>query len=368
MSDEQQLTNTNQDPVALEPKKKKEISLSILKKRWLKFKKLKRGYYSFLLLVFLYIISFFFPLLINNRALIVRYEGKFYFPAFKGYYPGKIFKADVPGEANYSILQRQWQEKNSDNWVLLPLYDHGPYEDINVEGNKIYEAPSSRHWFGTDDVGRDVFARLLYGFNISVSFGIGLTLISYLIGVSLGAAMGYFGGKFDLIFQRFIEIWSTLPLLFVVIIISSIIRPTFSILIVILAMIYWTSMTYFMRAEFYREKTKDYVAAAIAMGQSNSTIIFKHILPNSLVPIITYFPFNVIGGISSLVALDFLGFGLPPPTPSWGQMVSVGLKSISKWWMVLSPLGALFLTLLTIVFIGEAVREAFDPKVFSRLR
>lgn len=347
---------------------KPEISLSILKKRWKKFKNMKRGYYAFIILISAYILSYFFPLLINNKALVVQYNGAYYFPAVKGYYPGKLFGENVPGQVNYRVLQKKWQSTKSSNWVIMPIYPYGYLEDINQQGNKMYAPPSRQHWFGTDNTGRDVFARLLYGFRISLTFGIGLTLISYLIGVSLGAAMGYFGGKFDLFFQRFIEIWSTLPLLFVVIIISSILQPNFLILIVILSMTSWTGMTYFMRAEFYREKTKDYVAAAVSMGQCTSKIIFKHILPNSLVPIITYFPFSVIGGISSLVALDFLGFGLPPPTPSWGQMVSVGLRSISKWWMVLAPLGALFVTLLTIVFIGEAVREAFDPKIYSRLR
>ena len=180
--------------------------------------------------------------------------------------------------------------------------------------------------------------------------------------------MGYYGGKFDLFFQRIIEIWSSLPMLFVIIIISSIIKPSFFLLIGIYTLVNWISMTYLMRAEFYREKSKDYVAAALSMGQSDFKVMFKHILPNSLVPIITYFPFSVVAGISALVGLDYLGFGLAPPTPSWGQMLDVGLQNISKWWMVFSPVAAQFLTLLSIVFIGEGVREAFDPKVYSRLR
>ncbi|RMH73231.1 MAG: ABC transporter permease subunit [Gemmatimonadetes bacterium] len=349
------------------------ISLSILQKRWQKFKTLKRGYYAFILLVILYVTSFFLPFLVNNRALVVKYNGHFYFPALKqvftkGIYLGETFGVDTPGEPNYRQLQAQWREEGQGNWVIMPPYPYGPLEDINIEGNKMYEKPSRHRWMGTDNVGRDVFARLAYGFNISISFAIILQLVSYAIGVSLGAAMGYFGGKFDLLFQRFIEIWGTLPLLFVVIIISSLVQPNFFLLILILAATRWIGMTYFMRAEFYREKAKDYVAAAISMGQSHAKIIFQHILPNSLVPIITYFPFGVVTAIGSLVSLDFLGFGLPPPTPSWGQMVSVGLQNITKWWMVLAPLGALFGTLLMIVFIGEAVREAFDPKVYSRLR
>ncbi|OQY28162.1 MAG: hypothetical protein B6244_08165 [Candidatus Cloacimonetes bacterium 4572_55] len=349
--------------------KEQQISLSILKKRWLKFKTLKRGYYSFIILIVFYLVSFTFPFIfISSRALVVHYEGKNYFPTIAGFYPGEFFGEDVSGEANYRELKEKWKRAKSDNWVLLAPYEYGPLEDITTEGNKMFEKPSSKHWLGSDNTGRDVFSRLMLGFTISISFGIFITTVSYVIGVSLGAAMGYFGGKFDLIFQRFIEVWSTLPLLFVVIIISSIVTPNFFLLVAILASVSWMGMTYFMRAEFYREKTKDYVAAALSMGQSNRKIIFKHILPNSLVPIITYFPFSVISGISSLVGLDFLGFGLPPPTPSWGQMVSVGLQNITKWWMVLSPLGALFITLMLIVFIGEAIREAFDPKVFSRLR
>ena len=180
--------------------------------------------------------------------------------------------------------------------------------------------------------------------------------------------MGYFGGKFDLFFQRIIEVWSSLPFLYVVIILSSILIPSFLLLIFIYTLVNWIFLTYYMRAEFYREKSKDYVSAAISMGQSNTRIIFRHILPNSLVPVITYFPFSIVGGIVALISLDFLGFGLPPPTPRWGQILYVGLANIYKWWMVFAPILAQFFTLLCIVFIGEAVREAFDPKIYSRLR
>ena len=184
--------------------------------------------------------------------------------------------------------------------------------------------------------------------------------------------MGYFGGKFDLVVQRGIEVWQTLPSLYVIIIVSSIIIPNFLILILLLAAFGWMGMTYFMRGEFYREKAKDYVAAAISLGTKDSTIIFKHILPNSLTPLIATFPFAVVAGITGLVSLDFLGYGLPPPTPSWGEMLNVGLNNFSgnfqNWWLVIVPVTAMFLTLLMVTFIGEAIREAFDPKVFSRLR
>ncbi len=340
---------------------------SIFKKRWKKFKSLKRGYYSLILLLALYGISFFLPLIINNRALVVRYEGELFFPILSGYIPGKNFGQDVPGEAKYRKLKDQFAKEDG-NWVLMPMYPYSPYEDITFDGNKMYEPPSRVHWLGTDNTGRDVFARLCYAFNISISFALILSIVNYIFGILIGGAMGYFGGRFDLFFQRLIEVWSSLPMLFVIIIISSILKPSFFLLIGIYTLVNWISMTYLMRAEFYREKSRAYVAAALSMGQSEFKVMFKHILPNSLVPIITYFPFAVVAGISALVGLDYLGFGLSPPTPSWGQMLDVGLSNITKWWMVFSPVTAQFFTLLAIVFIGEGVREAFDPKVYSRLR
>tara|TARA_Y100001934_G_scaffold278302_1_gene379195 strand:- start:97 stop:1152 length:1056 start_codon:yes stop_codon:yes gene_type:complete len=344
------------------------INESILKRRWNKFKSLKRGYYSLVILLSLYFVSFFLPLIINNRALIVSYNDDLYFPILSGYISGKTFGQDVPGEARYRMLKEQFKKGNSGNWVLMPMYPYSPYEDITFAGNKMYQPPSRLHWLGTDNTGRDVFARLCYAFNISISFALILTIINYIFGILIGGAMGYFGGRFDLFFQRLIEIWSSLPMLFVIIIISSIVKPSFFLLIGIYTLVNWISMTYLMRAEFYREKARAYVAAALSMGQSEFKVMFKHILPNSLVPIITYFPFSVVAGISALVGLDYLGFGLAPPTPSWGQMLDVGLQNITKWWMVFSPVTAQFFTLLAIVFIGEGVREAFDPKVYSRLR
>ena len=348
-------------------------SESLNHKRWRKFKSLKRGYYSFILITTLYILSLFLPLFINSKALVVQYEGEYYFPAFSEvipwvstYYEGELFGQDIPGAANFRQLQKNWED--SDNWLIMPIYPYNPFEDITNNENKMYEPPSTTHWLGTDNTGRDVLARMCYAFNISISFAFILTILNYIIGISIGGAMGYFGGKFDLFFQRFIEIWSSLPFLFVVIIISSIIKPSFGLLIFIFTMVNWIFLTYYMRAEFYREKSKDYVSAAISMGQSHTKIIFKHILPNSLIPVITYFPFSVVGGILALVGLDFLGFGLAPPTPSWGQILYVGLSNITKWWMVFSPIMAQFFTLLCIVFIGEGLREAFDPKIYSRLQ
>ena len=344
-------------------------SQSILSKRIRKFKSLKRGYYSFLILISLYLLSFLNPIFINNKALIVKYEDNFYFPIFQ-YYPASIFNQDGFGETHYRKLDEQLSKNIDDgNWLIMPFYPYHPNESLmsELEGEPPH-SPSSEHWFGTDNRARDVFARLIYGFNISISFALVVTFFSYLIGITIGATLGFFGGKIDILGQRFIEIFASIPFLYTMIIISSVMQPSFWLLVSILSSFGWVSMTYYIRGEFYREKAKDYVSAAISMGSSNRRIMFKHILPNALTPVISYAPFAIVGYISSLVSLDFLGFGLAPPTPSWGEIVSQGISDIRYWWLILSPMGATFTTLLLITFIGEGVREAFDPKVYSRLR
>ncbi|MCB0728258.1 MAG: ABC transporter permease subunit [Ignavibacteriae bacterium] len=343
-------------------------SVSILRKRWKKFKTIKRGYYSFLLILFLYILSFLLPLFIGRDALIVKYNGEYSFPIFK-YYSAESLGQDLQGEANYRLLKKQYKEEDKGNWVLLPLYPYGPNENLLDEmGGNPPHPPSAQHWCGTDDRGRDVFARLAHGFNIGLSFSIIVTLLTYVIGIAIGAVLGFYGGKIDIFGLRLIEIWGTLPFLFVIIIISSIIQPNFLLLIFILTLFGWIGIVYYIRGEFYREKARDYVSAAVSMGARNSKIIFSHILPNSLTPVISFAPFAIVANIFSLVSLDFLGFGLPPPTPSWGQLMQQGLSNIDNWWLIVTPLVAMFFTLLTIVFIGEAIREAFDPKIYSRLR
>lgn len=370
--------------------------LTVNQRRWRKFKTLRRGYYSLIILSICYLISFFLPLLINNRALIVHYNGETRFPAFRDLMDVPVLRmltsppfvsgvsvgqVGNEGECNYRLLQEQYeQDPNSENYVIMPLYPYGPLEDL-TSGNPLFAAPfeekegATGRIFGTDDRGRDVFARMLYGFQVSITFGLILTILQYLIGVPIGAAMGYWGGKFDMFLQRFMEIWSTLPVLFLIIILVALLNPKstifqFSLLVMLNAIFAWLGPANQMRAQFYRERARDYVAAAISIGVPTHKILFKHILPNSLVPIVTSLPFAVVSGITSLLSLDFLGFGLMPPTPSWGQMVSVGLANLTDgyWWLILVPLSAMFLTLIAVVFIGEAIREAFDPKVFSRLR
>ncbi|MBZ0203006.1 MAG: ABC transporter permease subunit [Ignavibacteria bacterium] len=351
-------------------KKKEKVSISIFRKRWRKFRSIKRGYYAFVALIVMYAISFLLPLFINNAALIVKYNGEYYFPIFKsGIYEASVFGQERHGETNYRQLKEQFRGDNSDNWVLMPIYPYGPNENLldEISGSPPHP-PNVKHILGTDDRARDVFSRIAYGFNISISFALIVTLFSYMIGVSIGALLGFFGGKLDIFGQRLIEIWSTLPFLYVMIIVSSILQPNFFLLVLILTIFGWMGITYYVRGEFYREKARDYVSAAVSLGARNSTIIFKHVLPNSLTPIISFAPFAIVADIGIMVSLDFLGFGLPPPTPSWGQLMRQGMTDINNWWLIAAPLTIMFLTLIAIVFIGEAIREAFDPKVYSRLR
>ena len=354
-------------------------SISILRRRLRKFRALKRGYYSFLLVVASYAISFFLPLLINNKALVVRYEGRFYFPLMQ-YYPASTFGQQAFGEPNYRELAQSFRQQPAGNWALLPVIPYSPTESLLDLPGPPPHPPSWQHLFGTDDRARDIFARLAYGFNVSLTFALLVLLIGNAIGITVGAMLGYFGGKLDILGQRVIEIWSSLPFLYTIIIVSSIVvpiylpgrnlvlQPSFWLLIIILTAFDWMGITYYVRGEFYREKAKDYVGAAIAMGASELSIMFKHILPNSLTPVVSFAPFMIVGNIGALVSLDFLGFGLPAPTPSWGELINQGMENLNKWWLVFYPLGAMFVTLLLIVFIGEAVREAFDPKEYSRLR
>jgi microcin C transport system permease protein len=352
---------------------------SILSRRLRKFRRLKRGYYSFLLVVVAYALSFLLPVLASNSALVVSYRGEFFFPFLK-YHAAAEFGLDAIGEPDYRELKRTFAEAREGNWVLLPVYPYGPNEALLDPRGSPPNPPSSTHVLGTDDRGRDVLVRLAYGFNVSMTFAIVVTLAGLAAGVFVGALLGYFGGRLDILGQRAIEIWSSLPFLYTIIIISSIVvpvylpgrgpifQPSFWLLAGILALFDWMGITYYVRGEFYREKARDYVGAAIATGVSNVNVMFSQILPNALTPVVSFAPFMIVANISALVALDFLGFGLPAPTPSWGELIGQGMENLTKWWLVFFPLGVLFLTLLLVVFIGEAVREAFDPKEYSRLR
>ncbi|MGE4158849.1 MAG: ABC transporter permease subunit [Planctomycetota bacterium] len=366
-------------------------SQSLFARRWRKFKSLKRGYICFHLLVWSYLASWLLPFLVNSEALWVSYKGQSFFPAFTlREERASEFGLSHDGAPNYRAL-KGLLEKSGEGRVLLPPYPFSPREllvDLSeeikadatsghlkaLEGSPPH-APSRHHWCGTDLAGRDVFARLTWGYRISLSFALLCVLVEYIIGVAVGAVLGYFGGKVDILGQRLLEILSGVPFLYLIMIISRVWVPreevtAFFILVGIMCLLGWIGTTYYVRGEYYREKAKDYVAAGVAQGEGHLSLMFRHILPNTLTPIITFAPFAVVGAIGALVSLDFLGFGLPVGTPSWGELLNQGKEQMTsgKWWLSVFPLGAMFSTLMIVVFIGEAVREAFDPKVFSRLR
>ncbi|MBM81855.1 MAG: peptide ABC transporter permease [Planctomycetaceae bacterium] len=361
----------------------------MLQLRIRRFKRIKRGYWSFWILLLTYLTTFFLPFLISNRAIVVYYEGSYYFPSTRSYlnqtfgyhkwlglfedrvYSPKDFgQESVSVRANYRELQQQFESAGSDNYVIMPPIPYSPTEQFLKGEEQPPNPPSAKHWLGTDDSGRDVLTRLVYGFRISITFAVLVTTASYLFGTVIGAALGYYGRWVDLAGQRIVEIISGIPFLYTVIILSSMLKPSFLLLVGIIAAFGWMGITYYIRGEFYREKAKDYVAAAIATGESGTTIMLRHILPNALTPLIAFAPFALVANILTLVALDFLGFGLPAPTPSWGELTGQGREYVQQgeWHLTVLPLLAMFFTLQLIVVIGEAVREAFDPKVFSRLR
>jgi len=332
-----------------------------------RFRSIRRGYYSFIIITAMILISLFAELLVNKRALIVYYEGKYYFPTYGDMMPGTAFGLDYDYETNYRELKERFSERDRGNWVLLPLVPYDAYENDLREDQYPPFPPSinERHFMGTDNVGRDIVARLVYGFRIAIFFSLLLLLVNYTIGVSIGSAMGFWGGKFDLIFQRIIEIWSNVPFLYVIIIISSIVVPNFFMLIVIMAFFGWIGITWTMRTVTYKEREREYALAARALGASNLRIIFKHIIPNTIAIIVTFAPFSVSAGIVALTSLDYLGFGLPPPTPSWGELLQQGWATLDAWWIAGSVVVAMIITLITVTFVGEAIREAFDPKLHT---
>lgn len=343
-------------------------------KRLRRFREIKRGYYSFIILSTLLVLTLFGPLLVSNRALIVKYDGKYYFPTFTRFHPGTDFGLNYSYQTNYRQLQRKFKKEHSKNWVLMPPVPYSPDENSDEYGIFKPEPPSikERHYLGTDTTSRDILARLFYGTRIALFFALAFMACVYVIGITIGCAMGFFGGTFDLIFQRLIEIWSNVPFLYMVIIVFSVIPSTFSvsvrisILLGVLVLFSWTGMTYYMRTETYKQKSRDYIAAARVIGASNSRIIFRHVLPNVLPTLVTFMPFTVVSAITSITALDFLGFGLPPPTPSLGELLKEGTENLrTAPWIVTSAFSTLVILLTLVTFIGEAIREAFDPKKFT---
>jgi microcin C transport system permease protein len=330
------------------------------KRRIRTFKANRRGYWSLWIFSALFIATLFAEVVANDEPLLVRYGGAFYFPAFQAY-PETMFGGFLETEADYSDpeVQELIEEKG---WIVWPLI---PFSFDTICYGLPTPAPSpptTQNWLGTDDQARDVVARLVYGFRISVLFGLTLTLISSVIGIAAGAIQGYFGGRIDLYFQRFIEIWSSLPTLYLLIILASIVQPSFWWLLGLLLLFSWTELVRVVRAEFLRTRNFDYVRAARALGAGDLSIMFHHILPNAMVATLTFLPFILSGAITSLTALDFLGFGLPPGSPSLGEMLNQGKNNLSAPWLGLSGFFVLSVMLSLLIFIGEAVRDAFDPR------
>ena len=324
------------------------------------FKANRRGYWSLWIFSALFLATLFAEVLANDEPLLVRYGGAFYFPVFQAY-PETMFGGFLETEADYSDpeVQELIEEKG---WIVWPLI---PFSFDTICYNLPTPAPSpptTQNWLGTDDQARDVVARLVYGFRISVLFGLTLTLFSSVIGIAAGAVQGYFGGRIDLFFQRFIEIWSSLPTLYLLIILASIVQPSFWWLLGLLLLFSWTELVRVVRAEFLRTRNFDYVRAARALGAGDLSIMFHHILPNAMVATLTFLPFILSGAITSLTALDFLGFGLPPGSPSLGEMLNQGKNNLSAPWLGLSGFFVLSVMLSLLIFIGEAVRDAFDPR------
>ena len=444
----------------------------ITRKRLARFRRIKRGYYSFVIFIIAVILSVFAPYLAESRALFVWYEGRAFFPTFE-YLSMETFGQEPPPawgianlETEYFRLKHEWdlerelygrdferlgdepgvlaqlEERypNRGNFVIMPPIPWDPYQNdfwyneilneaqtlldsgeviaasrlvrrdglvqladaIESGGIELMMAspemsptgdlvglartgampslagmgtvpPSApdfarRHYLGTDSQGRDVASRLLYGFRISVFFALFLVLIGQAIGTVIGSLQGYLGGRFDILSQRAIEVTMAIPFLYVVIIMAALFSPTFWMLLAIVALFQWISITFYMRTEMYREKTREYCLAARSYGASHLRIIFRHLLPNCLTPLVTFTPFAIVGAIFTLTSLDYLGYGLPAPTPSWGELIdqALMLENRDKLWLTFAPFGALTITLVLVVFIGESIREAFDPKQYAK--
>ena len=328
------------------------------RRRIANFKANKRGYISLWIFGVLFFISLFAEFIANDKPIFVFFDGKLLFPVLKSY-PETRFGGEFETEADYhdEYVANLIKEKG---WMIWPLIPYS-YDSVAF-GRPAPAAPSKQNWLGTDDQSRDVVARLIYGFRISVLFGLILTFFSMIIGVWAGAVQGFFGGWIDLLFQRFMEVWSGIPRLYLLIILASVVEPNFWWLLGIMLLLSWMGYVGVVRAEFLRARNFDFVRAARALGVSNVVIMLRHVLPNAVVATITFLPFNLSGAIASLTALDFLGFGLPPGSASLGEMVTQGRNNLQAPWLGLTSFFALAIMLILLIFTGEAVRDAFDPR------
>ena len=336
-------------------------SLSPSRRAWLRFKRNRLGYWSLLIFCALVLVSLCAELVSNDRPLIVRYEGQTYFPMLKDY-PEKTFGGDFETPADYLDPFIRERITGGANWALYTLNPYGPNTLNYFAKSPNPSAPTRENWLGTDDRGRDLLAQLIYGFRVCVLFGLALTAVGTVLGIAAGAVQGFFGGKTDLALQRFIEVWGSMPELYLLIIFSAILAPSIGLLLVLLSLFGWMGLSDYVRAEFLRNRQLDYVKSARALGVPNAQIIWRHILPNSKVPVVTFLPCRMSAAILALTSLDFLGLGVPPGTPSLGELLSQGKNNIDAWWISISTFGVLVLTLLLLTFMGEALRDALDPR------
>jgi microcin C transport system permease protein len=330
------------------------------RRRIAQFRASKRGMISLVIFGILFVVSLFAEVLANDRPLLVRYDGKFYSPVFRDY-PETTFGGDLPTNTVYSDKE-VGELIEAKGWMLWPLIPYR-YDSraTGAERNALLP-PSLKHPLGTDSQARDVVARVIYGFRISVLFGFTLAILSSIVGIAAGAIQGYFGGWVDLAGQRFLEIWSSIPTLYLLIILSSLIQPSFWILLGLLLLFSWTALVGVVRAEFLRGRNFDYVRAARALGMLDARIMFRHILPNAMTAAITFLPFILAGSVTTLTSLDFLGYGLPPGSPSLGELVLQGKDNLNAPWLAFTAFGIIGLMLALLFFIGEAVRDALNPR------
>jgi len=336
-------------------------SLSPGQRAWLRFKRNRRGVLSLWIFLIAFVISLFAEVISNDRPLIVVYQGETYFPLLQNY-PEKTFGGDFETPTDFldPFIERSIREGS--NWAIYPLNRYS-FTSLNYFAPSPNPAPPSAvNWLGTDDRGRDVFARLLYGFRTSVLFALALTAIGVVLGIVMGAIQGYFAGRVDLVIQRFIEIWGSVPELYLLIILASVFEPGLLILLVILSLFGWMGLADYVRAEFLRNRALDYVTAARALGLSNLQIIGRHVLPNSMTPVIAFLPFRMSAAILALTSLDFLGLGVPSSTPSLGELLAQGKANLDAWWISLGTFGVLVVLLMLLIFIGEALRDALDTR------
>ena len=336
-------------------------SLSPTRRAWLRFKRNRLGLVSLVIFCTLVLLSLAAELVSNDRPLVVVYQGQTYWPMVKNY-PETTFGGDFATPTDYldPFIRQKLDEPG--NWALFAPNRYGP-KTLNYFAKSPNPAPpTTDNWLGTDDRGRDLLAQLIYGFRVSVLFALALTFTGVVLGVITGAFQGFFGGRTDLAFQRFIEIWGSMPELYLLIIFSAVFAPSVALLLALLSLFGWMGLSDYVRAEFLRNRQMDYVRAARALGVSNWKIITRHVLPNSLTPVVTFLPFRMSGAILALTSLDFLGLGVPPGTPSLGELLSQGKNNIDAWWISIATFAVLVVTLLLLTFMSDALRDAVDPR------